>query len=246
MLSHLVGEEMLSRLDLMIIQPKTILDVGCGTAETSLLLKNRYPNAFFLAVDQAWNMVEFGKKNHPSLSYLCSDGAHLSFHDQTFDLITANFLLPWHEDYKLLLTEWKRLLRPGGLLLFTALGKDTLKELHGHVAKENLPHLHDMHDLGDDLVQLGLSDPVLDVDYYTMTYRQQETLYSELRATGMLIDLPSSQFNDAVTHQNEEWSLTYEIIHAHVFAPEEAGQCGSQEFHVPLSRLREQLQLKNK
>jgi malonyl-CoA O-methyltransferase len=65
-------------------------------------------------------------------------------------------------------------LRPGGLLLFSTFGPDTLKELraawraadgHTHVSR-----FIDMHDLGDALVRAGLGEPVMDMEHLTLTY----------------------------------------------------------------------------
>jgi malonyl-CoA O-methyltransferase len=41
-----------------------------------------------------------------------------------------------------------------------------------------------MHDLGDSLVQSGFSEPVMDVEMLTFTYRTLEVLVTDLRATG--------------------------------------------------------------
>ena len=86
---------------------------------------------------------------------MCADAEKLPLRNQTVDLIFANFLLPWHNDFTVLLREWKRVLRPDGLLMLTALGPDTLREWRGTFAEAHLPLLVDMHDIGDVLLQEG-------------------------------------------------------------------------------------------
>jgi malonyl-CoA O-methyltransferase len=41
-----------------------------------------------------------------------------------------------------------------------------------------------MHDIGDMLVHAGFSDPVMDMEYLTLTYADAATLMRELRALG--------------------------------------------------------------
>jgi malonyl-CoA O-methyltransferase len=41
-----------------------------------------------------------------------------------------------------------------------------------------------MHDLGDGLVRAGLSEPVLDVSRYTLTYPDADALMRDLKAIG--------------------------------------------------------------
>ena len=66
-----------------------------------------------------------------------------------------------------------RLLRPGGLLLFTTFGPDTLKELRAAwQAADGGVHVHDfidMHDLGDALVHQGFAEPVVDTERFAVT-----------------------------------------------------------------------------
>jgi len=41
-----------------------------------------------------------------------------------------------------------------------------------------------MHDIGDTLVRSGLREPVLDVDYLTVTYRTVDDLFADLTRSG--------------------------------------------------------------
>jgi malonyl-CoA O-methyltransferase len=79
-------------------------------------------------------------------------------------------------------------LKVGGLLTFTTLGPDTLKELRAAFAHAD-GHTHtnrfiDMHDVGDMLVDAGFADPVMDMEHLTMTYAEPRGLLAELKATG--------------------------------------------------------------
>ena len=72
--------------------------------------------------------------------------------------------------------------------MFTTLGPDTLKELrHAWLQEDRRAHVNaffDMHDIGDTLMQAGFSDPVMDVEHITLTYKEVIPLMKELKAIG--------------------------------------------------------------
>jgi len=112
----------------------------------------------------------------------------LPFADGTFDLLFANLLLPWITDLPGCLTEINRVLRAGGLFMFSTLGSGSLASLREAWAAVD-PGAHvtefaDMHDVGDALMGAGLSDPVLDVDPLTVTFASTGRLYADLSACG--------------------------------------------------------------
>lgn len=202
--AHEAGEEMLSRLDFMTIKPAVILDIGCGAGVLGKHLADRYPSASIFSIDVDKSMLQY-TLHQGAGSVICADTNALPFADNSVDFVFANFILPWCHDFQKVLLEWKRVLRPEGLLMLTALGPETLQACHGFI----IPGLIDMHDLGDVLLQMGWSDPVLDVCQYTTTYRGKEKLKKEVCASGMVraeMDVSSIPFE-----------LNYEVIHAHAF-----------------------------
>jgi len=84
--------------------------------------------------------------------------------------------------------EFRRVLKPHGIVTFSTFGPDTLNELRAAWATVD-EHTHvnrfiDMHVLGDALVRAGLAEPVLDVERYTLTYANTLTLMRDLKAIG--------------------------------------------------------------
>lgn len=236
---------MLSRLDLMTIQPKVVLDIGCGTGEMAGKLFERYPQAKVLAFDNTYSMVQYAKDKSSSI-YVCAEGEKLPLPSHSVDFIFANFFLPWQQDVKTILNEWLRILVPNGLLMLTALGLNTLQEWREVLSSQHTPKLVDMHDIGDALLQAGFADPVLDVDYYQATYRNQTHLLQELRASGFWFPERNEQISENFKIQSIEgvWPLTYEIIFAHAFAPLESQQAEKNgEVKIPLAHLRRQLRV---
>ena len=84
--------------------------------------------------------------------------------------------------------EMHRVLEPGGLLMFTTFGPDTLKELRDATAgADGYTHVNrftDMHDIGDILVARRFADPVIDMEILTLTYDGIRELMRDLKAIG--------------------------------------------------------------
>ena len=202
-----VGERLRERLDgYPDFSPQRILDVGCGPGVALASFAQRFPDAEIVALDLALPMLQLGKrgsgslfptdeldsaassKSEPDPLFLCADAQALPLADASVDLVHSSLCLQWCDDPGLALAEFARVLRPGGLLLFSTFGPDTLKELRAaFAAVDAAPHVSrfiDMHDIGDGLLATGFRDPVLERDDFTLTYRDARTLMRELHAIG--------------------------------------------------------------
>jgi len=249
-LAMAVSQEMLARLDWVTLDPKIIVDVGCGTGQSTKLLQERYPAAKILALDLAYPMLCYAKQQGENtkttlqnVAWVSADTAALPFADHSVDLVFANLILPWCKDTEKTFREWRRILRPEGLLVFTSLGPDTLKEWREFLGDITLPNLIDMHDHGDALTKVRFADPVLDVDYFTVTYRELASLFSELQATGMLLSGDHASLFSAMreSHSSALWEVTYEVVFGHAFGPPHVVDQVADEFgtiRIPLSHLR--------
>ena len=186
-----VREQLLERLDYVRLAPKTILDVGCGTGQAAPPLLKRYPGSRLIALDLAPGMLRAARgRRHwwrrPSV--LCADAAAIPLADGSVDLIFSNLMLQWCNDPDAVFSEFRRVLAPHGLMTFSTFGPDTLTELRGAWgAVDDRVHVNrfiDMHDIGDAMVRAGLAEPVMDVDYFCMTYPRVIDLMRDLKAIG--------------------------------------------------------------
>ncbi len=195
-----VGNRIMERLELIRIQPQTIFDVGSGTGVFSRALAKRYRDARVVALDLAPNMLKYARARTGVIGkwfgrqgYVCGDAEHLPIADASVDLIFSSLALQWCADLDRTFREFNRVLRPGGLLMFSTFGPDTLKELRHswQVADANAGsaqvHVHDfidMHDVGDALLRAGLAEPVMDVENFTLNYPDAYQLMRELKTLG--------------------------------------------------------------
>ena len=187
-----VQTQLLERLEFYAGQPPArVLDVGAGTGRGSALLKQRYPKAEVIALDPALPMLR-AARSHSSwrrpFARVCAEAGALPLADHSIDVLHSNLCFQWIDDLPALFGECMRVLRPGGLMVFSSFGPDTLKELRAAWAEaDQRPHVSrflDMHDVGDAMLAAGLRDPVLDVFRYTLTYSEPRKLLDELRGLG--------------------------------------------------------------
>lgn len=180
-----------TRLDYLSVKPKVVVDLGCGNAESLVILKKRYPKAMLLGIDLSINMLQQRKSGRlfsrkPSL--LQGDAQCLPLADNSVDILLASLLLPQCGDSEAVFLEINRVLKPGGAVLFSSLGPDSMKhmlDVMKTVDPCNERQLFtDMHDLGDMMAAAGLAQPVLDVEYLDITYRSVDAMLAELRACG--------------------------------------------------------------
>ena len=194
-LQNEVGKRMLERLALIRIRPQWVADIGAGTCRLTRQLHRHYPKSNVLALDIAENMLiqdrgrrSFWQRSRQRLHRLCGDAEQLPLQDASMDMIFSNLSLQWCNQLDTVFTEFRRLLKPEGLLLFSTFGPDTLKELRQCWQTINdYNHVNafiDMHDIGDALLRHGFSDPVMDMENFTLTYSNALQLMRELKAIG--------------------------------------------------------------
>ena len=168
---------LLERLGLLGLNPRRVLDLGSATGKATARLAERYPDAQIVAVDLCGPMAERTRtrcRGLRSAMPVVGDAQRLPLGTDSMDLVFANLVLPWC-DPRAVFAELARVLREGGLALFSSVGPDTLCEVRRAWAQvDGFVHVHgfvDMHDLGDLMARAGLAEPVVDVDRLRVTYR---------------------------------------------------------------------------
>jgi malonyl-CoA O-methyltransferase len=237
-LAQAVGEEMLARLAWVTLQPKMILTMGSETGHEAGLLQARYPAAEVVVQRVDYARLKNAAPQAESMPTL------LSLPAQSVDLIFANLVLPWVADRDALLREWRRVLKPEGLLMFSSLGPDTLAALRAPLGDYLLPDCVDMHETGDALTRARFADPVMDVEFVTLTYREAAQCLLEMQASGMLAgDCSLAELTEAALPrwENGRLAMLFEVVYGHAFGPDvnvdhTADEAGT--VRIPLAHLR--------
>lgn len=200
-----IARRMLGRLQYIRLQPTALLDAGCGAGDNLPLLRQRYPDVAYLGLDVSETLLTHARMRHAAggigswLSKLVGRGpttprfihgdlANTRIAPESLDLVWSNWAMHWHPAPHAVLAEWRRVLKVGGLAMFSCLGPATLRELRQALDDAGLrtatPSFVDMHDFGDLLVENGFSDPVMDQETLTLTYRSPQRLLKEVRTLG--------------------------------------------------------------
>ena len=172
--------------------PARVLDLGCGPGSASAALKARWGRRCdVVAMDLALPMLREARSRSRfwrPIHAVQADAQALPFAEAAFDLVVSNLCLQWVADLPRALGELRRVMREGGLLVFSTFGPDTLVELRGAYVDSGfeppLSPFAAIQQVGDALVAQGFRNPVIERDTYTLTYPDTHALMRELKAIG--------------------------------------------------------------
>ena len=198
-----IAQRMLQRLSYIRIAPTTILDAGCGAAHALEPLRARYPELDYIGLDACPELLAVARDRYmakpgfwsrlrnkptPAPRFVQADLASTHLPPESLDLLWSNMALHWHPEPHDVLSEWRRILKPGALVMFSCLGPGSMQELRDAVSTAKLqtatPAFVDMHDFGDLLIERGFADPVMDQEIITLTYKTAEKLLDDMRILG--------------------------------------------------------------
>jgi len=107
------GRELLARVPLE--QAERVVDLGCGPGNSTALLRERWPRARVIGVDNSPEMLERARRDYPDLEWVEADAGSFVA-DAELDLLFANALLQWLPQHEQVFPRLLRQLRPGGAL----------------------------------------------------------------------------------------------------------------------------------
>ena len=267
-LQQRVRAELLDRMQYFTLEPRRILDLGAGTCQGARQLQRRFPRALVLAIDFAEGMLRRMPHGHwpwraARIARIGADASALPLAEHSVELVFCNLMLQWCDRPERVFREIARVLRPGGLLLFSSFGLQTLHELRSAWAAADLRDTHvsqfaDMPQLAEALMHAGLAEPVMDLEQYRLYYPDARSLMRELKRIGARnalrdrtrgltgrVRMQAMLSAYEALRAPQGLPATYEVIFGAAFGAQDAtrrhGHRGDEkpaEYAVPLSSLR--------
>ncbi|PNY82052.1 class I SAM-dependent methyltransferase [Deinococcus koreensis] len=116
---YTVGPDLEDAVDarLVLHGDEALLDVGTGPGDFPGRLRAAGHRGRLVGADLSAGMVATAQANHPGVEYVQASADALPFADQTFDVLTARHMLYHVPDVPAALSEFRRVLRPGGRFL---------------------------------------------------------------------------------------------------------------------------------
>ena len=243
-----IGQRLLERLEYIKFQPQRILDVGAGTGDCSYQLSDYYKKSEVLILDFATSMLQQARQKRSwrqrfssRFKFVTGDANQLPLADNSVDMLFSNLALQWCSDLEKVFAEFRRVLKPDGMLLFSTFGPDTLKELKLCWQQvDDYMHINefvDLHDIGDAMLKCGFSNPVMDMEMITVTYPDVKSIMRDLKKIGahnvnekrIKGLMGKNAFQKLITsyesyRSNKVLPVTHEVIYGHAWVPENKGQ----------------------
>jgi malonyl-CoA O-methyltransferase len=233
--------------------PSVVLDLGCGTGSALAVLRTRFPQARLIGLDFAFEMAARAhRRSKPSMHVenmqshhgpqqphlICADMERLPIKAGSVDLVWSSLALQWADKPDIAFGEIRRILIPGGQLLFSSLGPDTLKELRAAFgvvdAYTHVNRFHDIQHLRELLIAAGFNQPILDRKIQILAYENVKSLLRDLKSIGAqtIVTGPPRrglmsrdawqrlEDNYERLRQSGRLPATYEVIYGHCCATE--------------------------
>ena len=186
-LQRRVGDRLLGLLDLPASSTATILDLGTGTGYCARQLIR--PNTQVIALDLAPAMLTKARSlNELDTDYVGADAESLPFADRCLDLVFSNLMIQWCVNLDRLFSEVHRVLKPGGIFVFSTFGPETLHELRDAWKRVDFStHVNQFFGrsaIQDAIVRSGLKYPDVARECWQVDYPNVMNLMRELKGIG--------------------------------------------------------------
>ena len=244
MIADRIAEGLASRLDGVDVSPRLILDAGCGAGAAFADLRRRFPQAEIVGADFSAEMLSRARGElGAGMRLLLADAEALPLEEGCADFVWSNLCREWTGDG--FLSELARVLRPGGLLVFSTLGRDTLHEARAALlaaGMEDSAHdFFDMHDLGDAMLGCGFAEPVMEAERIVLLYRDAASALREAKEWGGGCALVSrrrgltgrdrwgkvlEEYRSRFAREDGAVPATYEAIYGMAWRREQGGEEG--------------------
>ncbi len=91
--------DLVSRIN--IVEPQSIIDIGCGPGNSTQILVNRWPNSEVVGLDNSTTMIEKARKDYPKQKWIVDNAENIDPNSK-YDLIFSNSTLQWIPHHEIL------------------------------------------------------------------------------------------------------------------------------------------------
>jgi trans-aconitate 2-methyltransferase len=181
--------------------PKIIYDMGCGPGNSTILLKNRWPEAAVVGLDSSLNMLKQAKSMYPDLDFIEGNIAYFE-PTEKIDLLFANASLQWIDQHETLFPTLLQYINKGGafgiqmpnnfhspshqatvrILQSNTNWKPLLKKLIYGILSEPLYRLSWYYDV---FIKAGISSPQLWETEYIQEMSDHQAVFDWGKGTGL-------------------------------------------------------------
>ena len=168
---------------------KAILDIGCDYGHNCLHFAENGA-AHVTGIDISEKMLKEARRNyaHPVITYMRMDMAELGTLNNSYDLVYSSLAFHYAEDFPALVHDIYKLLRPGGILLFS--------QMHPIITATYDGKGHYNHDAHGDCISYTFSDYGREgkrsgfwyVDNVENYHRMMGTIITTLAHTGFFVE----------------------------------------------------------
>jgi malonyl-CoA O-methyltransferase len=183
-----IGDRLLGCLSAIPLPDRPeILDLGSGTGYCTRQLQQRQANVTGLDISpQMLGTARSGQL--VDTAYVCADAEYLPVADDSIDLVFSNLMIQWCRDLQRLFGEVARVLKPGGLFVFSTFGPKTLSELRAAWRQVDM-HSHVNHfaaesEIEKAMLRAGLINESLECEATRVVYGGVLELMRELKGIG--------------------------------------------------------------
>ena len=100
---------------IMISNPETVIDIGCGPGNSTQIIHRRWSNADIVGLDSSQKMIEKAREDYPSQKWMVGDASDLDT-NQKYDIVFSNATLQWIPDHDVLIPRLFNTVNKDGVL----------------------------------------------------------------------------------------------------------------------------------
>jgi len=139
--------DLVERIEL--VNPKNIIDIGCGPGNSTQILVNKYPNSAVVGLDSSKAMIEKAKADFPNQTWIHEKAENIG-DEKKYSLVFSNAALQWIDNHEILIPKLWNLVDDNGAFaaqipnfkpmpVNTAINNVLTKDKWNYGIKDNVP-----------------------------------------------------------------------------------------------------------